>query len=541
MIQNNPLPHINQVDNKLSQIKNYPNEFTQQEYMSKAILALYKTYHHSIALVGQEGTMPEQALQKIITTMRKKRVINREFWWTTLDELLDMDFSDKDSSTKIYLYIIDFDTLLKSNVADSYISDINVLLKQNPQIQLLVTGRLELASWIHGNSTANNLFTTIEIKQPSDKDLAFDLNNSIHDLDNSDNVTITPEIIDYTIKLSHQYFYQLVNPGACISILDQALADIRVFDTPTRTITKDILNQAVEQLLGMSVDSIASPLDTIIANIKQKIFGQDRAVKQIAQGLFAGRLGIRNPNHPLYSCLSFGSTGVGKTLLAQTISDTLYGKEGHLFTLDMSEYADERLGPARLLGSPVGFQGHELGGLLTTTVSEFPQTVILLDEFEKAAPTVKQIFLQILDQGYLLDNKNNRVDFTHTIIIATSNAGQDTHQVGFNRNHQATKSELIDRLHGDFATELLNRFDDIIEFDKLTSTDYGKIFDNTFLQFTSRINNRGFKLNLNTHSKQIMRKQVMTNSTNGRQAQITTNQLLERALQTQMSKEHELA
>lgn len=539
MLQASSLSPTGQPISTLSCIDNYPNQFTQQEYINDAILALYKTFHHSIALVGPEGSMPEQALQKVITTMRSNCIVNRDFYWSTLDNLLDTNFGNTSLTKKIYVYVIDFAMAFKGST--TYLSDLNVFLRRNPQVQLLVTGGLDLATWIRNNSIARNLFTTIEITEPNDKDLAFDLCHAVSDLDNSDNIIITKEIIDYTIKLSHQYFYQLVNPGASISILDQALADIRVFNTSTKKVTKDILNQAVEQLLGTTVESIASPLDTIITNIKQNIFGQDKAIQQIAQGLFAGRLGIRNPNRPLYSCLSFGSTGVGKTLLAKTISDTLFGKESNLFTLDMSEYADERLGPARLLGSPVGFQDHELGGLLTTTVAKSPQTVILLDEFEKAATTVKQIFLQILDQGYLLDNKNNRVDFTHTIIIATSNAGQDVHQVGFKHKQQPTKTELIDKLHNDFSSELLNRFDDIIEFNKLTKSDLEKIFDHAFSQFTKRINSRGLKIKLSTSKKQALRKQVVNSSSNGRQVQIATNQQLEKLLQKQMSMQHELA
>ena len=531
------------VPNSLHKIADYPDEFAPQDYINSAILALYRTFHHNIALTGLTGSMPEQALQKVVTTMRKSKVVNRQFYWATLDELQSYDFNSNQLSPNetAYIYIIDFNTIIKSHIANTIISELNVFLRQHPNIQLMIAGNSELAVWIKSNSLANTMFTNIKIEPPSDQDLLYDISNSLHSLANSNNVNLSKNTIKYAIKLSHEYFYQEVNPGATINIIDQALADLRVFKFTNNEVTKELLNTAVEQILGITVDSINSPTATIANNLSRKVFGQDKAIKQIAQGLTAGRLGIRNPNRPLYSCLGFGSTGIGKTLLAQTISDTLYGKESHLFTLDMGEYADERLGPARLLGSPVGYEGHELGGLLTSTVMEYPQTVILLDEFEKAASTVKQIFLQILDQGYLLDNKNNRIDFTHTIIIATSNAGQDVHQVGFKQNAQPSKTELIAHLKDDFAPELLNRFDDIIEFKPLTKDDFKNIFMATLHNFTKRINQRDLSLDLSASATSRLCNTVINSVTNGRQAMLLTNQLLERQLQKQMNTKHELA
>lgn len=527
----------------LKEIADYPARFKRQDYINNAILALYRTYHHNIALTGIRGCMPEQALQKVITTMRASKVINRQFYWATLDELQTQDFSAKtfNPNSTIYLDIIDFNSIIKSHIANNIISELNVFLTKHPNVQLMIAGNSELSVWIKSNPIANNLFTDIKIEPPSDEDLAYDIMHNLSSFTNSNGVTISPEMVEYAIKLSHEYFYQEVNPGACINIIDQALADLRVFNISGNKLTKELLNTAVEQILGITVDSINSPATTIASNLSQKVFGQDEAIKQIATGLTAGRLGIRDPNRPLYSCLGFGSTGIGKTLMAQTISDTLYGKESNLFVLDMGEYADERLGPARLLGSPVGFEGHELGGLLTSTVSEYPQSVILLDEFEKAASTVKQIFLQILDQGYLLDNKNNRIDFTHTIIIATSNAGQGTQKVGFKQNATKTKTELINQLKDDFTPELLNRFDDIIEFKTLTQNDFKAIFTATLTDFNNRIKAHGLQLNLTANAINKLRNNVITNADNGRQVKIATNKLLEQQLQSQLAEKHELA
>lgn len=534
---------VNSPKINLKEITDYPAKFKRQDYINNAILALYRTYHHNIALTGARGCMPEQALQKVVTTMRASKIINRQFYWTTLDELQTQDFSAKtfNPNSTIYLDIIDFNSIIKSHIANNIISELNVFLAQHPNVQLMIAGNSELSVWIKSNPIANNLFTDIKIEPPSDEDLAYDIIHNLKSFTNSNGAAISPEMVNYAIKLSHEYFYQEVNPGACINIIDQALADLRVFNISGNQVTKELLNTAVEQILGITVDSINSPATTIASNLRQKVFGQDEAIKQIATGLTAGRLGIRDPKRPLYSCLGFGSTGIGKTLMAQTISDTLYGKESNLFVLDMGEYADERLGPARLLGSPVGFEGHELGGLLTSTILEYPQSVILLDEFEKAASTVKQIFLQILDQGYLLDNKNNRVDFTHTIIIATSNAGQGAQKVGFKQNTRKTKTELINQLKDDFTPELLNRFDDIIEFKTLTKDDFKAIFTATLTDFNNRIKAHGLQLNLSTNTISKLRNNVIANADNGRQVKIATSKLLEQQLQSQLAEKHELA
>ena len=202
--------------------------------------------------------------------------------------------------------------------------------------------------------------------------------------------------------------------------------------------------------------------------LRGRVVGQDEAVHAVSEAVRLARTGLKEPGKPIATFLFLGPTGVGKTELAKALAEQVFGNEDAMVRIDMSEYA-ERHTVARLVGAPPGYVGYEEGGQLTERVRRRPYTVILLDEIEKAHAEVHNILLQLFDEGRLTDGKGRVVDFTNTIIIATSNLGADIIQNALKADadqvdYDAVKDRLLELLKRHFRPEFLNRIDDVVVF-----------------------------------------------------------------------------
>ena len=217
-----------------------------------------------------------------------------------------------------------------------------------------------------------------------------------------------------------------------------------------------------------------------------RLVGQDPAVRAVSKAIRRSRAGLKDPRRPTGSFIFLGPSGVGKTELARTLANFLFGDEDHLVQIDMSEYM-EKHSVSRLVGSPPGYVGHDEGGQLTEIVRRKPYSVILFDEIEKAHPDVFNILLQILEDGRLTDSQGRTVDFRNAILIMTSNIGaamitKDT-PLGFTQtaNKGMTYDDMKGRITGElkrvFKPEFLNRVDEVIVFHKLERTEIGAIVD----------------------------------------------------------------
>ena len=234
--------------------------------------------------------------------------------------------------------------------------------------------------------------------------------------------------------------------------------------------------QIVSRLTGIPVNELTVEEREKLLHLEQRLHerlvGQDEAVRAVADAVRLSRAGLREGSKPVATFLFLGSTGVGKTELAKALAESIYGDEGALLRIDMSEYG-ERHSVARLVGAPPGYVGYDEGGQLTEKVRRKPYSVLLLDEIEKAHPDVYNILLQVFDDGRLTDGKGRVVDFTNTIIIATSNLGSDIIQRRLNapgaagEEYEKTKAEVMDVLRGHFRPEFLNRIDETVVFHAL--------------------------------------------------------------------------
>lgn len=247
--------------------------------------------------------------------------------------------------------------------------------------------------------------------------------------------------------------------------------------TDSRVVTVEHVAQVVSKLTGIPVSELTEEerqrLLKMEERLHERVIGQDQAVKAVSDAVRLARAGLLEGRRPIATFLFLGPTGVGKTELAKALAETVFGDEDAMVRIDMSEY-QERHAVARLVGAPPGYVGYEEGGQLTERVRRRPYSVVLLDEIEKAHPDAYNILLQVFDDGRLTDNKGRVVDFTNTIIIATSNLGSDIIQRYMERqpveevDQKALRNELMEVLRRHFRPEFLNRIDEIIVFHALT-------------------------------------------------------------------------
>ncbi|MFB7553701.1 ATP-dependent Clp protease ATP-binding subunit [Streptomyces sp. NPDC056154] len=233
-----------------------------------------------------------------------------------------------------------------------------------------------------------------------------------------------------------------------------------------------------------------------------RIVGQNEAVTAVSEAVRRNRAGMGDPNRPVGSFLFLGPTGVGKTELAKTLAELLFGDENRMIRFDMSEFQEKHT-VARLVGAPPGYIGYEEAGQLTEKVRRHPYSVVLFDEVEKAHPDVFNTLLQILDDGRLTDGQGRTVDFRHCVVIMTSNIG--AHRILAHKGDAAElKDVLMEDLRGRFLPEFLNRIDDIIVFHSLTEEDLSEIVEHLLGRSKQRVHAQGMTLEVTEAAKKLL-------------------------------------
>lgn len=230
--------------------------------------------------------------------------------------------------------------------------------------------------------------------------------------------------------------------------------------------------------------------------LKQRVVGQDNALKKIASAIRRSRVGLAEENRPIGSFLFLGPTGVGKTETAKALAEELFNNERALIRIDMSEYQEPHT-IARLIGAPPGYIGYEEGGQLTEVVHRKPYSVILFDEVEKAHPQIFNVFLQIFDEGRLTDGRGRTVNFKNTIIILTSNIGSQYYE-------KKEKEKILDKIKKYFKPELINRLDGIIIFNSLDNEIMKKIVDIQIQLLEKRLKNKNLTVKFTSNLKDYL-------------------------------------
>lgn len=416
------------------------------------------------------------------------------------------------------------------------------------EIQVIgATTLKEYKKYIEKDSALERRFQTIMVNEPSAEDAISILKGIRNKYEKFHCAKITDEAIKAAVKISQRYITDRFLPDKAIDLMDEASAKVRLktvniptnisqleqkiqdlkkakekaIDNQDYELAATIRDQEIqikEELataktawetqnnaqIAVTEEDIADvatlwtgiPVKRLVAKeadrllhiediIHKRVVGQNEGVNAVAKAIRRARAGLKDPKRPIGSFLFLGPTGVGKTELARSLAEAIFGDESAMIRFDMSEYMEKHT-VSRMLGAPPGYIGYDEGGLLTDAVRRKPYAVILLDEIEKAHPDIFNILLQVLDDGRLTDSQGRTVDFKNTVIIMTSNAGafklqpQKTNTMGFTVNEdkqikQNAKKIVMDEVKRQFKPEFLNRIDEIIIFEPLTDKELTQI------------------------------------------------------------------
>lgn len=423
----------------------------------------------------------------------------------------------------------------------------------------------EYRKYIERDSALERRFQPINVGEPSVEEAVAILKGLRDRYEAHHRVKITDEAIEAAANLSHRYISDRFLPDKAIDLVDEAASRVRLhsFTAPPdlkileeevenlkkekedavkrqefekaakirdqeqqkreklsairssweakreKTVTvvgPEDIARIVSSWTGIPVNKLAEEESEKLLKLEQilhdKVVGQKEAVSAVARSVRRARAGLKDPKRPIGSFIFLGPTGVGKTQLARTLAEALFGDENALIRIDMSEYM-EKHAVSRMVGSPPGYVGHDEGGQLTELVRRKPYSVVLFDEIEKAHPEVFNILLQVLEDGRLTDSKGRVVDFRNTVLIMTSNVGASylrRESLGFaaGRNeeseYKAMSSRIMEELKKTFRPEFLNRVDEMVVFHQLRPEELIEITEILVKDISRRLKEQGYEL-----------------------------------------------
>lgn len=481
----------------------------------------------------------------------------------------------------IILFIDEIHLLVGAGSAEGTIDAANMLKPSLARGEIRLIGATtteEYRKHIEKDSALERRLQPIVVPEPNIKDTESILKGLKGRYEKHHGVSIDDQVIESIVYMANRYISERFMPDKAIDVIDEAAALVRVKNSfkPSKSreiqknikrlnekmedavsnenyeqaalyktqisklsseldnlniksskknkinLTQDNIAQAVSSISNVPVKRIQKSEATMLNNLEKHlakyVIGQDEALTKVSSAIRRGRSGVSSDNRPIGSFVFMGPTGVGKTELARVLAREVFGSEKALIKIDMSEFG-EKHNISRLLGAPAGYIGYDDDAQLTDKIRRQPYSVVLFDEIEKAHPSIFNILLQILEDGYLTDAKGKRVSFSNSIVILTSNLGSDRmmkeSSLGFHASSANDKKQL-NTLHNENAEmalsalnkvmkpELINRFDSVITFRALTSKEIKKIIDKLFDELKGRLINKGIGLILKPSARKFL-------------------------------------
>jgi ATP-dependent Clp protease ATP-binding subunit ClpC len=424
----------------------------------------------------------------------------------------------------VILFIDEIHTIVGAgDTIDSNLDAANILkpaLARGELVCIGATTHEEYRRAIAQDPALTRRFRTIDIEEPSEQDTLAILAGQKQFLQDHHGVQIRSEAMEAAVRLSVRYLTDRRLPDKALDLLDEACTRVIIRSvSPDDSVEDTNLNDepvvTVETIADVLSDWTGIPINDLTKDERQRlarleesllrrVIGQDEAVKAVAAAIKTARAGLGDPHRPVGVFLFLGPSGVGKTELARALAENLFGDEDSLIRLDMSEFHDAHT-VARLIGSPPGYRDTQRGGQLTDALRRRPYSVVLLDEVEKAAPEVFDIFLQVFDEGRLSDARGAVVDARHSVFIMTSNIGTEEsgHTVGFTAA-QNRKDSFAAHLGDFFRPEFLNRIDEVLIFNQLSQEALSRILDLEMQELHRRLAEQKFTLTLTDAARQFL-------------------------------------
>ncbi len=345
-------------------------------------------------------------------------------------------------------------------------------------------------------SVLGRVFQKVSVTEPEPREAIHVLESKVLGIEAKHNVTFTYMAIEKIVQLSDRFMHESYLPQKAIELAKETAVMVAKEKGADGLVTDEDVAKLIAEKTGIPATRVEEKEKDTLLHLEERmhgrVVGQEEAVVAVSSALRRARTQLGSQKRPIATFLFLGPTGVGKTELAKTVAETYFGSEENMIRLDMSEYQQEQ-SVMRLLGRP----GENEGGLLTEAVRQRPFALVLLDEFEKAHPEILNLFLQVFDDGRLTDTAGRTIDFTNTIIIATSNAGTEYIQSAVQQkvSIEEIKSHLLEEeLKGIYRPELLNRFDGVIIFHSLDQNQIVEITRRMISSVSERLEAKGIHL-----------------------------------------------
>jgi ATP-dependent Clp protease ATP-binding subunit ClpC len=499
------------------------------------------------------GEVPSFLENKRILSLDLSLIVAGTKYRGQFEERLKQIMRELIENPQYIVFIDELHTLVGAGSAEGSLDAANILKPalSRGEIQCIgATTPAEFRKSIEKDRSLERRFQAVKVPPPSEKEAVEILEGVRERYESFHQVRYTDEALEAAVYQSHRYIPDRYLPDKAIDVIDEAGSRVKLrvrreqgnlsdwsqindwtqesdpLSTPDSNedalvsgqVTRDDVEEVIARWTGIPVTSLkeaeTQKLLRIELELHERVVSQRPAISALARAIRRSRAGLKNPLRPVGSFLFLGPTGVGKTEVARSLAQVLFGSERSMIRFDMSEFM-EKHSVSKLIGSPPGYVGHEEGGQLTERIKRAPYSVLLFDEIEKAHPDIFNVLLQVFEDGVLTDALGNAIDFKNAIIIMTSNIGarfiQKKGTMGFQGTSDATREKMeemvMSSVRQTFNPEFINRLDEIIIFDELLDQELLDVIQLQIEQINRTMIRHGFEVKLTDEAKRwIVRK-----------------------------------
>jgi len=518
-----------------------------------------------------KGEVPEKLKDKRVVTLDLGLLVAGTKYRGEFEDRVKKVMEEVRKAKNVILFIDELHTIIGTGGSEGSLDAANLFKPALSRGELQCIGATTLDEYrkhIEGDGALERRFQSVFVEEPSVEDAISILRGIKRQYEQFHQVVITDQAICDAVQLASRYITERFLPDKAVDLIDEAASkvmlryssapqelkelvkghpdfgplssaererwlslvtsgantpDLSGYDAATvlsvrRIVDEQTIADVVSSWTGIPVSKITEEESARLMKMEealtQHVVGQPDAIKALVRAVKRAKVGLKDPKRPSGSFLFLGPTGVGKSELAKTLADYLFGSRDALVRVDMSEYMEKHT-VSRLIGSPPGYVGFNEGGQLTEPVRRKPYSVVLFDELEKASPDVVNVLLQILDDGRLTDSTGRTVNFKNTFIVMTSNVGskfiEKESSFGFvdpvrgdNAQYDTIKSKLQDELRREFKPEFLNRIDDVIVFKPLAKSFVADIVEIMLADVLSRLKDANIQFKIDKKVKSFL-------------------------------------